>query len=78
MPDATAWILVHHINQFPDGAASITFDVTGNTFGDGHQFVIDHQHAVIHALDVTLDQHAAPACAFTGNLVGRIDLVVLC
>ena len=77
MPDTTARIFVHPINQLRDGTASIPFDVTGNPLSDGYQFVIDHQHAMIHALDVALDQHTAPACVFTGSQVGRVDLLIL-
>ena len=67
--DTASRVFVHDVDQLGNGALSITHNVAGNTFGDRHQFIIHHQHAVIHALDKTLHQDAFSARVLTGRTI---------
>ena len=77
MPDAAARILVDDVDQLGDRMPAVADHVPRHALGDRHQFVVDHQHAMVHSLDKALDQNAAPTGALQGRSERRCDLVAV-
>gem|GEM_PF-7088930 len=56
---AAAGVLVHRGHELGDGAGAVADDVRGHAFGDGDQPPVHHEDAVVVALEMLLDEHAA-------------------
>ncbi len=76
MPDATARILVHDINQFRDGMRAITHHIARHPLGHRDQLAVNDQHAVIKAGDEAFHQYGAASGMFLGFGKPGFDLVV--
>ena len=75
MTNTPSGILIHYVDQFGNSALAITHHVPGYALGDCDQFIVHHQHAVVHAFDEAFDQYASAAGIFTGHPVSGSDLV---
>ena len=77
VPDAAARILVLDVDELLDRALAVALDMRGAAAGGGDQLAADHQHPVILALDVALDDHAGRIIADAGErrLVARLQIL---
>ncbi len=73
--DAAARVLVDDLDQLLDGALAVADDVAGHALGGGDQLAVDHQQAMVEALEEALDQHGAAVLAGGGE--GRLDLLLV-
>ena len=73
MADAAARVAVHFVDQLSDGLLAVADDMAGHPLGDRDQFTVDHQHAVVEAVEVALDNHHPGM--FLGDGDGRPDLI---
>ena len=73
MADAAPRVAVHLLDQLGHGLLAVADDVAGDPLGDGDQLAIDHQHAVVEALDEGLDDDRVAVLA--GALEGGLDLL---
>ena len=77
MADAAPGVRVHDLHQFGDGLLAVADHMPGHALGDGHQLVVHHQHAVIHAGDKAFDKDR-PAFGLRPRLgKGGLDLCIL-
>ena len=65
--DAAAGVGVGGIDELGDGASAISEDVGRDTFGNGNDFVVDDEDAVVLARDEGLDDDAAVAAFLLGD-----------
>ena len=73
--DAATRIAVDLLDQLLDRLAAVAHDVARHAARDRHQLAVDHEHAVVEALDEALDDDRA--AAFARVIEGRAHLIVV-
>ena len=68
-------VLVHDLDQLLDGALAVADDMARHALGGRDQLAIDHQEAVVEALQEALDQDGPAVLA--GRDERRLDLVLV-
>ena len=63
MADAAARILVDAVDELRDRVLAVADHVPGRAAGRRHQLAVDHQQAVVVALEERLDDHRARVLA---------------
>ena len=75
MTNSTARITIDNFHQFLNSFFSIAYYVSRNTFGNGNQFSVDHQHSMIKTRNVIFDNDRLVIALGTSFIKSQYNLL---